>query len=83
MDRSPEKKRKDRRETARLLTMISQFGINMIVPMCLCFFGGRYLDRKFGTEWITIALFFIGALAGFTNVYRLSKRYFENDRDKE
>ena len=79
MDRSPEKKQKDRRETARLLTMITQFGINMLVPVCICFFAGRMLDKHFGTAWITIVLFFIGALAGFTNVYWLAKWYFKNE----
>lgn len=79
MDRSPEKKQKDRKNTARLLTMITQFGLNMLVPMCMCFFAGRYLDKHFGTNWITVVLFFVGALAGFTNVYRLAKRYIKNE----
>ncbi len=76
MDRSPEKKQKDRRNTARLLTMITQFGLNMLVSMCMCFFAGRYLDGRFGTNWITVALFFVGALAGFTNVYRMAKKFY-------
>ena len=81
MDRSPEKKRKDRRNTARLLGMITQFALNMIVPMCMCFFAGLWLDRRFGTKWIVIVMFFVGALAGFTNVYRLIKRLTEDGGD--
>ena len=76
MDRSPEKKQKDRKNTARLLTMITQFGLNMLVPMCMCFFVGRYLDGRFGTNWITVVLFFVGALAGFTNVYRMARKFY-------
>ncbi len=60
--------------------MITQFGLNMLVPMFMCFFAGRYLDKHFGTAWITVVLFFVGALAGFTNVYRLSKRFIKNEK---
>ncbi len=81
MDRSPEKKRKDRRNTVRLLGMITQFALNMIVPMCMCFFAGLWLDRRFGTKWIVIVMFFVGALAGFTNVYRLIKRLTKDGGD--
>ena len=75
MDRTPEKKQKDLKNTARLLAMITQFGLNMLVPMCMCFFAGRYLDRRFSTNWITVVLFFVGALAGFTNVYRMARKF--------
>lgn len=57
-------------------TMITQFGINMIVPILLCTFGGIFLDKKFGTGYWVIILFFVGALAGATNVYRFSKEIF-------
>ena len=56
--------------------MITQFGLNMLVPVCLCFFAGRYLDRRFSTNWITVVLFFVGALAGFTNVYRMARKFY-------
>ena len=76
---SEEKKRKDRRKAAALIGMISQFGITMMVPIFLCFFAGRALDKHFGTAWWTIVLFFVGALAGFRNIYVLAKKYFKND----
>ena len=74
-----DKKRRDRRNAVQLLGMISQFGINMLVPIVLCFFAGRFLDKHFGTVWWTIVLFFAGALAGFRNIYVLAKKYFKND----
>ena len=82
MDRSEEKKAKDRKQTVRLLTMISQFGINMLVPIAMCFFIGMYLDRRLGTSYITIILFFVGALAGFRNIYMFAKRYAKNDPER-
>ena len=72
------KKQEEKRQTVRLLSMISQFGINMLVPIFLCFFAGRWADRHFGTTYWTIVLFFIGAIAGFRNVYVFAKRYFAN-----
>ena len=57
--------------------MISQFGINMLVPIFICSFAGMFLDRKLGTSYWTIVLFFVGALAGFTNVFRFAKKIYE------
>lgn len=59
------------------LMMISQFGINMLVPIFICSFAGMFLDRKLGTSYWTVALFFVGALAGFTNVFRFAKKIYE------
>lgn len=57
--------------------MITQFGINMLVPIFLCSFVGMFLDRKLGTSVWTVALFFVGALAGFTNVFRFARKIYE------
>lgn len=65
------------RNVYQALTMITQFGINMLVPIFLCSFAGMFLDRKFDTSFWTILLFFVGTLAGFTNVFRFAKRIYE------
>jgi hypothetical protein len=56
------------------LILITQFGINMLVPIALCFFAGYYLDKWLGTNFIVIIAFFVGALAGGRNVYILAKK---------
>ena len=61
----------------RALTMISQFGINMLVPIFICSFAGMFFDWKFGTSFWTVILFFVGALAGFTNVFRFARKIYE------
>ena len=66
----------------RYLTLISQFGINMLVPIFMCSFLGMYLDRKFDTEFLMIVLFFVGALAGFRNIYVLSLKMMRADEKK-
>lgn len=65
------------RNVYQALTMIMQFGINMLVPIFLCSFAGMFLDRRFGTSFWTVLLFFVGTLAGFTNVFRFAKRIYE------
>lgn len=70
------KKPKYKRTVYQSLAFISQFGITMVVPIFLCAFLGWYLDQKFQTSYLFIVLFFVGALAGFRNIYILSKKTF-------
>lgn len=65
------------RNVYHALMMISQFSINMLVPIFLCSFVGIILDRKCGTSFWVVAFFFIGAAAGFRNVYRFAKKIYE------
>ncbi|MEG0962682.1 MAG: AtpZ/AtpI family protein [Lachnospiraceae bacterium] len=67
----------------RSLVLITQFGINMLVPIFLCSMLGIYLGRRFSIEWITIPLFFVGALAGFRNVYVMSKRIMNDTEERD
>lgn len=60
----------------RSLAMITQFGINMLVPIFACSFIGIFLDKHLGTSFFMILFFFIGALAGGRNVYVFSKKIF-------
>ena len=56
------------------LVLVFQFGINMIVPIIMCTLFGVWIGKKFEIEWIVIPLFFMGALAGGQNIYRMSQR---------
>ncbi len=70
-----------KREIFRLLTYISQFAINMIVPIFLCSFIGLFIDRKFNTECWFIILFFAGAIAGCRNIYVLAKKSYSKKEE--
>ena len=63
-------------------TLVTQFGITMLVPIFLCSFIGWFLDEKLGTSFLFVFLFFIGALAGFRNIFVLSKKISES-KDKD
>lgn len=60
----------------RSLTMITQFGLNMLVPICAMSALGIYLDQRFGTSFWMVILFFVGAIAGGQNVYRMAKQIY-------
>lgn len=63
----------------RSLVLITQFGINMLVPIFLCTIAGVFIGRKFSVEWIVIPLFVIGALAGFRNVYIMAQKIYSKE----
>lgn len=70
------------RSVFQSLTMVMQFGINMLVPILLCVFIGIWLDRIFNTSFIVIIMFFMGALAGFRNVYIFAKKIYSRKEDR-
>ncbi|MBS7305049.1 MAG: AtpZ/AtpI family protein [Lachnospiraceae bacterium] len=76
------KKNKYDKEVYRSLTLITQFGINMLVPIFLCTFLGIFIDKKLGTNFIVIIMFFLGALAGARNIYIFSKSIYDKPKGK-
>lgn len=63
------------RKVFQALTLILQFGLNMIVPIVMCTLFGTWIGRKYDMLWIVIPLFIMGALAGFTNIFKMAKRF--------
>lgn len=59
------------------LMMVSQFGINMLVPIFICSIIGIFIDERCGTDIWVIVLFFAGAAAGFRNVMKFAKKIYE------
>lgn len=63
-------------------SMVSQFGINMMVPIVLCVGAGAWIGDKYDMDWIVIPLFFMGALAGYTNIYKAAKQFMKKESKK-
>lgn len=59
------------------LMMVSQFGINMLVPIFICSAIGIFIDGKCGTDIWVVILFFVGAAAGFGNIIKFAKKIYE------
>ncbi len=68
------------RSVYKALTFFSQFTINMLVPIFMCSAAGYALDRWLGTSYFFVILFFIGALAGFRNVFLLARRVYDGEK---
>lgn len=75
--------KKYKKSVYQSLAVITQFGINMLVPIFLCSFAGLFLDRKLGTAFWFVLLFFVGALAGFRNIFILARKIYEGDQKDE
>lgn len=63
------------------LALITQFSINMIVPIFLCSFIGVFIDKKLGTSYFVVIFFFLGAAAGFRNIYIMAKSIYNSEKD--
>lgn len=69
----------------RNIVLISQIGINMLVPVFICVAAGVWLDNRFHT-WFTLPLLILGIAAGARNAYALAMdtiRMDEKRRKKE
>lgn len=71
----------DEKAVFQSLAMVTQFGLNMLVPICLMSALGIWLDGKFGTSWITVVCFAAGAIAGGQSIYRLAGRMVGGGQD--
>lgn len=65
------------------MVMITQFGINMIVPIIMCTMAGVWIGEKWNIPIIVIPLFLLGAMAGFRNVYIMAKKIFNQKSERD
>lgn len=72
-------RKKKNRQVWDALIMVFQFGINMIVPILMCTLLGVWIGNQTGASWATVPLFFVGALAGGTNIYKMTKKMIDGD----
>ena len=75
--------KKKKNDVVKSASMVTQFGINMMVPICMCVALGVWIGDKYDMDWIVIPLFFMGALAGYTNIFKSAKQFMKKDTKKE
>ncbi|MGN0402967.1 MAG: AtpZ/AtpI family protein [Acetatifactor sp.] len=75
------KRKDDKKKTLQTFTLITQIGLVMIVSIGMMSALGIWLDRKLGTSFIMVILFFVGALAGGQGAYRMVKQIFREEDD--
>lgn len=64
------------------LTLVFQFGISMLVPIFMCSLFGAWLGERLQINWMMIPFFFVGALAGFTNIYKVVRKLYRQEEKK-
>lgn len=74
--------KKENRQVLEALVLVFQFGISMLVPIFICTFIGVWIGNRYQISWIVIPLFFAGALAGFTNIYKMAKKVWGKEDGK-
>lgn len=58
------------------LSLISQMGLLMVIPIFGCLFLGRYLDEWLGTDPLFLLVFIVlGVLSSFRNLYVYGMKY--------
>ena len=72
----------DRKKTFQTFSLITQIGLVMIVAIGMTTALGVWLDRKLGTSFITVIMFFLGAAGGCQGVYRIVKHIFKDEDEK-
>ena len=61
------KKKSDWRGSGSYATV----GLDLVLSVLIGFFGGRWLDGRFGTEpWLSVLGFVFGTAAGFRSLWR-------------
>lgn len=69
---------KYRKEVFRSLSLITQLGIHVMVPIFMCLAVGIFVDKYLGTS-LTVWLMFLGILAGGRNAYILAKTVLDQN----
>ncbi len=65
------------------LGLITQVGLNMIIPIIAGLYLGIYLDRKFNRDMLFSLIFIIlGSITGFLNLLKLADRS-KGDKNKK
>ena len=64
----------------KALSLITQLGISMLVPIAMCLIIGKLIDSALGTSPLFILIFiFLGIGAGFRSVYFITKPFFSSE----
>ena len=74
----------DNKKTFQTRALVTQLGLTMVVAIGMTSALGIWLDKRFGTSWITVVMFVMGTAAGIQSVWRMIKKiYSDEEHDKE
>lgn len=69
------------KDISKALALFTQIAVSMLVPIFICFFIGKGIDRLLGINGIFLIIFTVlGIMAGFRSIYVLVKGFYK-DKD--
>ena len=74
--------KKQNRDVTKALMLVTQLGVNMLVPIFLCLFVGQWMDQKWDTQFWTIVFIFVGILTAYRNFYVVIKPMLKGKKQK-
>ena len=73
----------DRPRLIRTLGFLSSIGISMVAATFIGLAMGYYLDKWLGTSpWLTLVFLVFGIIAGFRNIFELTRRELKRQEDE-
>lgn len=73
------RRKQSNRQVFKALALVSQIGINMLVPIVLCFFIGRWIDQTFNTSFWVLIFLLLGILSSYKSLYNTTKSFMRKD----
>lgn len=68
-------------ELVRIYALASTIGFQIAVPIVVGILGGRFLDRKLGTEpWLLVVCLLLGLAASMAGLVKIIKNIFEGEK---
>lgn len=72
------------KEIMKALSLLTQIGISMFVPIFLCIIIGSWIDKLCGTDIIFLVIFTVlGVGAAFRTLYMLTAKMNKKDDNKD
>lgn len=66
------------REIIKALSMLTQVGISMFVPIFICILIGSYIDTKLNTGAVFLIIFtIVGVISAFRTLYMITMHNFK------
>ena len=76
-------KKEEKKRIVYALTLVTQLGISMIVPIFLCTVIGIWIMEYVNNELIVLFAVLFGFIVAFSNVYIMVRSMYSKDKEKE
>lgn len=76
-------KKKEKRKVFFGISLITQVGLSMMVPIAICVAMAVVIQDKMGYDFAVPIAIFIGICTAFRNVFILTRRMYAKDLEKE